>query len=118
MACSLRRKSLSALDPFLPVRVRLDQAGVDCNAFAADQTLVDAATQDSLEQASQQIAIAEAAMSLLREGRMVGHIAIEPEPAKPTIGKIEVNLLAQASLGADAEPVAYDQHPDHQFRID
>jgi hypothetical protein len=49
---------------------------------------------------------------------MVGHIAIEPEPTKPTIGQVEVNLLAKPTLGADAEAVAYDQHSDHQFGID
>ncbi|MEA2880534.1 MAG: hypothetical protein QOF14_5730 [Hyphomicrobiales bacterium] len=79
---------------------------------------MDAASQHRLEDAPQQIALAEAPMSVLREGRVVGHIAIEPEPTKPTIGQIEVNLLAQTPLGADAEAVAYDQHSDHQFGID
>jgi len=27
-------------------------------------------------------------------------------------------LLAQAALGANAEAIADEQHPDHQFRID
>ncbi len=49
---------------------------------------------------------------------MVGHVAIEPEAAEPAIRQIEVNLLAQPPLGADAEAVAHDQHPDHQFGID
>src|SRR5215203_4318873 len=46
--------------------------------FSADQSLTNAAPQDRLKQPSQEIAIAEAAMPVLREGRMVGHIAIEP----------------------------------------
>ena len=29
-----------------------------------------------------------------------------------------MNLLAQPSLGADAEAVADDEHANHQFRID
>ena len=29
-----------------------------------------------------------------------------------------MDLLAQPPLGADAEAVAHDQHPDHQFGID
>ncbi len=49
---------------------------------------------------------------------MVGHIAIEPKPAKPPISQIEVDFLAQAPLGANAEAVADDEHPDHQLRID
>ena len=31
---------------------------------------------------------------------------------------VEVNLLAQAPLGADAEAIAHDQHPDHQLGVD
>jgi len=56
-------------------------------------------------------------MPVLREGGMIGHIAVEPEPAEPPVGQIEVDLFAQAPLGADTEAVADDQHPDHQLRI-
>src|SRR6266702_3031813 len=31
---------------------------------------------------------------------------------------VEIDLLAQPSLGADAEAVTHDQHADDQFRID
>ena len=48
---------------------------------------------------------------------MVGHVAIEAEPAEPAIGQVQMNLLAQPPLGADAEAVADDQHPDHQLGI-
>lgn len=47
--------------PFVPVRVGLDQAGINCKTFAADQTLVDAAAQGHFEQLSQQITVAEPA---------------------------------------------------------
>ena len=43
---------------------------------------------------------------------MVGHIAIEPKPAKPPIGQIEVDLFAETPLGADTEAV-----PDDEMRI-
>src|SRR6201993_4330112 len=76
---------LLALDAVLPVRVRLDQAGINRKAFSANQPLVDTATQDHLEQTSQQITITEATMTVLREGRMVGDIAIEPKAAEPAI---------------------------------
>jgi hypothetical protein len=49
---------------------------------------------------------------------MVRHAAAEPKPTKPAIRQIKVDLLAQAPLGADAEAIADDQHPDHQFGID
>ena len=33
---------------------------------------------------------------------MVGHCAVEPEPTKPPVGEVQVHLLAQPPLGADA----------------
>jgi hypothetical protein len=38
--------------------------------------------------------------------------------AEPTIREVEMNLFAQAALGANAEAVAHDQHTDHEFRVD
>lgn len=49
---------------------------------------------------------------------MVRHIAIQPQATKPSIGQIKVDFLAQATLGTDAEAITYDQHSDHQLRID
>src|SRR5215207_4218600 len=49
---------------------------------------------------------------------MIGNAAVEPEPAEPTVGEVQVDLLAEPSFGADTEAVADDQHPNHQFRID
>jgi len=57
--------------------------------------------------------LAETAVPVLGEGRMIRHAAIEPEPAEPPIRQIEVDFLAQASLGADAKAVADNQHPHH-----
>ena len=102
----------------LLVGVGLDQAGIDREAFAADQPFRDATPDGRLEQLAQEIALAEAAMTVLREGGMVGHTALQPEPAEPAIGEVQMNLLAQAALGADAKAVANEEHPDHQFRID
>jgi hypothetical protein len=110
--------ALFVFDPLLPIGIRLDQAGVDREAFPADQPLTNAAPQHRLKHASQQIALAEAAMSVLRKGRMVGYVAVEPESAEPAVCQVEMNLLTKSSLGADAEAVADDQHPDHQFGID
>ena len=49
---------------------------------------------------------------------MIGDIAVEPEPAEPPVRQIEVDLFAEAPLGADADAVADDRHADHQFGID
>src|SRR5262245_40973478 len=57
-------------------------------------------------------------MPVLGEGGVIGDSAIEPEPAEPSIGQIEMNLLAQPSLRAYAEAVAYDEHAHHQLGID
>ena len=41
---------------------------------------------------------------------MMGHIAVEPEPAEPPVRQIEVDLFAEAPLGADTEATPDDQH--------
>src|ERR1700733_3800802 len=116
-ACSFRRKPFPALDALLAVGVRLDQAGIDRKAFAANQTLRDAALQDHLKDAPQKIALAETAMPVLRKGGMIGDVAVESEPAEPPVRQIEVDLFAEAPFRADTEAVADDQYPDHQLGI-
>ena len=49
---------------------------------------------------------------------MIGNLAIQTEAAKPAIGQIEMNLLAQPTLRPNAHAIADDQHADHQLRID
>jgi len=49
---------------------------------------------------------------------VIRHIGLEAEPAEPPVGQVEMNLLAQSTLGADAVAVAHQQHPDHQLRVD
>ena len=49
---------------------------------------------------------------------MIGDVAVEPQATEPAIGKIEVDLVAQPPLGANAEAVADNEHPDHQLGID
>src|SRR5205814_2202000 len=84
----------------------------------ADQALIDAPLQHRLEQAPQQIAVAEAAVAVLREGRMIGHFAVETQSTKPAIRQVEVHLLAQSPLRANAKAVADDQHANQQLRVD
>jgi hypothetical protein len=40
------------------------------------------------------------------------------EPAKPPVCEVEFYFLAQLPLGANAEAVANDKHPDQQLGID
>jgi len=111
----------SAADWHRPLRQaqdRLDQAGVDCEALAADQALGHAALDARLEQQAEKIAVAEAAVPVLGKGRVIRHRAVEAEAAEPAIGEIEVYLLAEPALRSDAQAIADEQHPDHQLGID
>jgi hypothetical protein len=66
----------------LLVGVGPDQAGIDRKAFAADEPFRDAAPNRRLEQFAQEITVTEAAMPVLREGRVIRDVAFEPEPAE------------------------------------
>jgi hypothetical protein len=102
----------------VPAGVRADQAGVDGEALAADQALGHAPPDHALEELAQQIALAEAAVPVLGEGRVVRYVAIQAQAAEPAVGQVEVDLLAEPPLRADAQAVAHQQHPDHQLGID
>jgi hypothetical protein len=67
---------------------------------------------------AQQITLAEAAQSVLRERRVVRDLVLEVELAKPPVGQMQLDLLAQPAFRADAVAVADDEHPDHQLGID
>src|SRR5262249_44822531 len=97
-------QSLLAFDAILPIGVCPDQAGLDSKAFPTNQSVIDAAAQDGLKRSSQQIALPETTMAVLREGRVVGDIAIKPEPAKPAISQVQVDFFAQPPLGSDRIP--------------
>jgi hypothetical protein len=64
---------------------------------------------------SEQVALSEAAMPVLGEGRVIRYRPIQTKPAEPPVGQIEVNLVAQAPLRSDTEAVTNQEHPDHQF---
>jgi hypothetical protein len=87
---NLVRPSNSALF----VSVSGNQARIDRKSGPVDQPLCHAAPNHGLEQLSQQIAIAEAAMPILGERRVVRHRAIEAEPTEPAVGEVQVHLLA------------------------
>jgi len=76
------------------------------------------ALHDGLEELAEHIAVAEPAVPVLREARVIRHRVLEAETAEPAIRKVEVHLLAQSTLRTNAEAVADQQHPHHQLRID
>src|SRR5579872_5067460 len=107
---------LAARHAALPVGIRLDHARIDREALAADQPFGDAALYGRFQHLAQQIARAETAVPALREGRVIRHRAVKPEPAEPAAAEVQVDLLAQPPLRPNAEAIADDQHPDHQLR--
>jgi hypothetical protein len=64
-ASRFRRQTRGAFDAVAIPGVGLDQTGIDCKAFATNQTLGNAALQHALEQTSQQSAIAETTVPVL-----------------------------------------------------
>jgi hypothetical protein len=70
---NLVRPSNSALF----VSVSGNQARIDRKSGPVDQPLCHAAPNHGLEHVTEKVAIAEAAVPVLGEGRMVGHIAVE-----------------------------------------
>src|SRR5450759_4594052 len=40
------------------------------------------------------------------------------ELAKPAIGEVHLHFTTDQPLRADRKDITYDQHPDHQLRID
>ena len=101
----------------LTIGLCADKARIDGKAVAPDQSFSHAALHCRLEQSTQQVALTKATVPVLREGRVIRHVTIQPEPAEPPICEIEVHLLAQAPFRSDADTVADDEHPDHQLRI-
>jgi cytochrome c biogenesis factor len=61
--------------------------GVGRERRAADQPFLHAARHRSLKQLAQKVALAKAAVAVLREGRMVGSF-VEPQAAEPMVGQI------------------------------
>jgi hypothetical protein len=61
------------------------------------------------------IALPEATVAIFGEGRVIWNPVFQSKATEPAVGKIQMDLFAEAALGPDAETVADDQHPDHQL---
>ena len=118
-----RRCRIALLAPFgagdrsALVGVGLDEARIDGETLAADEAGRDAGEHDAFEHMAQHVAVAEAAMPVLGERRVVGNLVVEVEPAEPAECQPVRDLLAQPPLRADAIAVADDEHADEQLRI-
>jgi hypothetical protein len=85
-------------DRALLVGVGLDQARIDCKAFATNQTGRNAGLDDTFKHAAKNIPLAKTLVPGTRECRMIRDSGLDAEPAEPAIG--EVLLLT------DGKPVA------------
>src|SRR5262249_58819843 len=97
--------------------IGLHHAGVDSEPFALDKTRVHTRPNLALEYLPEDVALAEAAMPIDRECRVIGNPVVEVEPTEPAIGKMQLDFLAELALRADTVAVGDDQHPDHQLGI-
>src|SRR5206468_8286347 len=79
------------------IGVGLDYAGIDGKAFATDQSLLHAARDHALEHLPKRIALTEAAVTVLREGRMVRYRVFQAKSTEPAISQIEMDLFAQSA---------------------
>src|ERR1700732_4497793 len=98
--------------------VRFHDAGIDRKGFTLDQTGIHAGPHHRLEDLTEQVAVAEPAVAIDRNSRKVMHLVVKIAPAEPAIGEVQLDLLAQPPLKANAVAVANDQHPDHQLGVD
>src|SRR5271170_496034 len=98
--------------------VRLHDAGIDREGFTLDQIGIHAGPHHRLEDLTEQVAVAEPAVAIDRKGRMVRNLVVKIEAAEPAIGEVQLDLLTQPPLKANAVAVANDQHPDHQLGVD
>src|SRR6185295_12849174 len=96
----------------------LDQARIDCKAFATNQTGRNARFDDTLKHAAKNIPLAKTPVPSTRERRMIRDSILDTELAEPAIGEVHLHFTTDQSLRADRKDITHDQHPDHQFRID
>jgi hypothetical protein len=87
-------------------------------AFAPHQPFQHAALENYFEDAAEDVALAEPAVTVLGERRVIRDRFIQTQPTEPAIGQVQVHLVAKTALRSNAKRVADDQHPDHQHWID
>jgi hypothetical protein len=83
-----------------------------------DQPRVGTAPHRLLEQDAEDAGIAEAAMPVLAERRVVRHRRVERQSAEPAISEVEADFLAQTAFRRDAIEASDQRHADQQFGRD
>jgi hypothetical protein len=70
----------------------LDQARIDCKAFATNQTGRNARFDDTLKHAAKNIPLAKTLVPGTRERRMIRDSILDTEPAEPAIGEVHLHF--------------------------
>src|SRR5690242_10870521 len=74
--------------------VCLNDACIYGEAFALHQASIHAGSDDGLEHMPQDVAIAEAAVAIDRERRVIRHLVIEVQTTEPSISEVHLDFLA------------------------
>jgi hypothetical protein len=85
MVRRLRWQALAAGHTAPAAGIGLVHARVNREAFASHQLFGHAATDCDLEHLAQEIAVTEAAVTVLGKGGVIGHVALQPQAAEPAI---------------------------------
>ncbi len=95
----------------------MDQTGIDCEALTTNQAFLHATRNRRLEHMAQQIAFAEAAMTVFGKARVIRNAVRQIEAAKPAESKVQMHLLAKPPLRSNAETISDQKHADQQLWV-
>ena len=79
----------------LTTGIGLHHAGIDRKALTTDQAFIHAALQDLLENEAKRFRFAEPAVPILREGRVIRHLVIDTQLAKPSVDVLSAGVFQQ-----------------------
>src|SRR5512138_53375 len=108
---------LVAREPLHLVHICPDQARIDRERFASNESCRNAQRHHTLEYPTQGIARSEPFAPRSTEHRMIWDLVFNPELAEPSVSQIDLNLSTEPPLRAERKHVADNQHSDHQHRI-
>jgi hypothetical protein len=73
----------------------LDDAGIGREAFAPDKAFAHATPQYALEHMTEGVALTQAPVAVLGEGRVIGHRSVQVETTQPAIRQVQMDLTQQ-----------------------
>jgi hypothetical protein len=114
----LLQSTVCARNTALAVGIGLHNARTDRKAFTTHQAFGHATVHHAFKHVPEHIALAETAVPVLREARVIGNLVLQPKSAEPAIRQVQMHFLAQPAFRTDAKAVADQQRPHHELQID